>query len=257
QRSCLSTNDIESMQVLKDAASASIDGARANNGVVIITTRHGVKGKPRITLESYSGMQIPNESRFPKFLNPQQYGEYVYRQYINAGRTPGTPATTGSNYGTDPNRPTLPEYLLAGSATGHNVTAADADPSRYNYVMDPDQYYTIVRANQQGTDWFKEITHSAPMRNHQLSVLGGGENATYAFSASAFKQDGILRYTGFERYTVRSNSQFSFFNERLKLGENIQYSATKGFGTGVNENVSGSYQGEGSPMGWAYRIQTI
>lgn len=255
--SWLSSNDIENMQVLKDASSASIYGARANNGVVIITTRKGVKGKPRITFDTYSGMQVPNRSRFPEFLNPQQYGEYVYQQYINAGRTPGTPATTGSNYGSDPNRPTLPEYLLAGTATGHNVTAADADPSRYSYIMDPSQYYTIVRANQAGTNWFEEITRSAPIRNHQLSVLGGGENAVYSFSASAFKQDGTFRHTGFERYTVRSNTQFTFFDDRLTIGENMQYSTTKGFGFGVNENTSGSYQGEGSPIGWAYRIQTI
>ncbi|RAV28498.1 SusC/RagA family TonB-linked outer membrane protein [Sinomicrobium soli] len=256
--SWLSANDIESMQVLKDASAASIYGARANNGVVIVTTRKGVKGKPRITFDTYYGVQTPNRSRFPEFLNPQQYGEYVYRQYINKpGATPGTDATTGANYGSDPTRPTLPEYLLAGTAEGHNITAADADPSRYRYVMDPEQYYTIVKANQKGTDWFDVITRDAPIRNHQLSILGGGDNATYAFSASAFKQEGTFRHTGFERYTVRSNSQFTFLDDRLTIGENIQYSATKGVGFGVNENTSGSYQAEDSPIGWAYRIQTI
>lgn len=256
--SWLSANDIESMQVLKDASAASIYGARANNGVVIVTTRKGVKGKPRITFDTYYGTQVPNRSRFPEFLNPQQYGEYVYRQYTNKpGGTPGTAGTTGSNYGSDPNQPTLPEYLLAGTTTGHNITAADADPSNYRYVMDPEQYYTIVKANQAGTNWFEEITRSAPIRNHQLSILGGGENATYAFSASAFKQDGTFHHTGFERYTVRSNSQFTFLDDRLTIGENIQYSATKGVGFGVNENTSGEYQAEDSPIGWAYRIQTI
>lgn len=253
----LSANDIESMQVLKDASAASIYGARANNGVVIINTRTGTAGSPKITLETYYGTQAPNRSRFPEMLTPLQYGEYVYRQQINAGATPGTSGTTGQNYGSDPTHPTLPEYLLAGDKMGHQITAADADPSKYRYVMDPAQYYTIVPANQAGTNWFEEITHNAPMQNYQLSVLGGGENSQYALSGSAFKQEGTFQYTGFERYTIRSNTRFTFLDDRLTIGENMQYSSTNGHGFGVNENRSGAYQGEASAIGWAYRIQTI
>ncbi len=253
----LSASDIESMQVLKDASAASIYGARANNGVVIISTRKGVAGTPKITFDTYYGTQQPNRSRFPEFLNPMQFGEYVYERFRNAGQMPGTSETTGTNYGSDPDHPTLPEYLLAGSATGHDITAADADPSKYNYAMDAAQFYQITRANQAGTDWFDAITTNAPMQNYQLSILGGSENATYAISGSAFKQEGTVKYTGFERFTVRSNTQFSFLDDRVTLGENMQYSFTSGHGFGVNENTSGSYQGEGSPLGWAYRIQTI
>ena len=255
--SWLNASDIESMQVLKDASAASIYGARANNGVVIISTRKGVSGAPKITFDAYYGAQAPNRSRFPDMLNPQQFGEYVYARFKNAGITPGTSETTGSNYGSDPDHPTLPEYLLAGNTTGHDITAADVDPAKYNYVMDAAQYYTIVRANQAGTNWFEEISRNAPMQNYQLSIMGGSESATYAVSGSAFKQEGTMKYTGFERFTIRSNTQFSFFDNRLTLGENMQYSYTNGHGFGVNENVSGGYQGEGSPLGWAYRIQTI
>jgi len=253
----LSSNDIESMQVLKDASAASIYGARANNGVVIVTTRQGSQGSPKITLETYYGTQAPNRSRFPEMLNPLQYGEYVYRQQKNAGGTPGTSGTTGQNYGSDPDHPTLPDYLLAGDKMGHQITAADADPSKYRYVMDPAQYYTIVPANQAGTNWFDEITQNAPIQNYQLSILGGGENSQYALSGSAFKQDGTYQHTGFERYTIRSNTKFTFLDDRLTIGENMQYSATNGHGFGVNENRSGAYQGEDSAIGWAYRIQTI
>lgn len=255
--SWLSANDIESMQVLKDASAASIYGARANNGVVIVTTKQGGKGSPKITLDTYYGTQAPNRSRFPKMLTPQQYGEYVYRQQKNAGATPGTSGTTGQNYGSDPDHPTLPEYLLAGDKMGHQITAADADPAKYRYVMDPAQYYTIVPANQAGTNWFDEITQNAPIQTYQLSILGGSENAVYALSGSAFKQEGTYQYTGFDRYTIRSNTKFTFLDDRLTIGENMQYSATNGHGFGVNENRSGSYQGEDSAIGWAYRIQTI
>ena len=255
--SWLNASDIESMQVLKDASAASIYGARANNGVVIITTKGGEPGDPKISFDMYYGMQTPNRNRFPKFLNPQQYGEYVYQRYINAGKTPGLSGTTGSNYGSDPLTPVLPDYLVAGTKTGHNITAADADPSLYNYSMDASQFYQITRANKEGTNWFEEITQNAPMQNYQLSITGGSDKSSYAVSGGYFDQGGTFKYTQFKRYTLRSNTRFKLLNDRLTIGENLQYSYTSGNGFGVNENTSGSYQGEGSPIGWAYRIQTI
>lgn len=253
----LSSSDIETMQVLKDASAASIYGARANNGVVIITTKKGKKGPPKVSLDMYYGTQSPNRNRFPEFLNPMQFGEYLYKRYKNAGETPGQPGTTGANYGSDPNKPTLPEYLVAGKAAGHNVTPADADPAKYNWTYDQAKFYQITKANQAGTNWFDEITRNAPMQNYQLSVLGGGENSNYALSGSYFNQEGTYKHTGFERYTIRSNMNFTFLNDRVTIGENMQYSFIKGHGFGVNPNTSGDYQGEGSPIGWAYRIQTI
>src|SRR5690606_26940107 len=143
--SWLNSSDIESMQVLKDASAASIYGARANNGVVIITTKTGQPGDPKISFDMYSGTQTPNRSRFPKFLNPQQYAEYVYQRYIKGGKTPGRSGTTGPNYGSDPLMPVLPDYLLAGTKTGHHTTAADVDPSLSNYSLeDPSQFYQIT-----------------------------------------------------------------------------------------------------------------
>ena len=255
--SWLNANDIESMQVLKDASAASIYGSRANNGVVIITTKSGEPGDPKISFDMYYGTQTPNRSRFPEFLNPQQYAEYVYQRYINAGKTPGLSGTTGSNYGSDPLTPVLPDYLLAGTKTGHNITAADVDPSLYNYSMDASQFYQITRANKEGTNWFEEITQNAPMQNYQLSITGGSDKTSYALSGGYFDQVGTFKYTHFKRYTLRSNTRTKLLNDRLTVGQNLQYSYTSGNGFGVNENTSGSYQGEGSPIGWAYRIQTI
>lgn len=254
--SWLNSDDIESMQVLKDASAASIYGSRANNGVVIITTKKGKVGPPRVTVSSYYGVQSPNKSSFPDYMNPQQFAEYLYTANRNAGLKPGSSATTGTNYGTG-DVPTLPEYLIAGTVTGQNVTPADADPSKYRYSQDPGTFYQITKANQAGTNWFEEITHNAPMQNHQINIMGGGENATYAVSGSYFKQDGTVKYTGFDRATVRANTNFVTLNGHLTLGEHMQYSRTKFNGFATNPNVAGSYQGEGSPIGWAYRMQTI
>ena len=92
--SWLNQNDIESMQVLKDASSASIYGSRANNGVVIITTRKGTSGAPKITVDSYYGTQVPRKNSFPEMMNPQQYAQYVFDSYTNAGKA----IAAGRNY---------------------------------------------------------------------------------------------------------------------------------------------------------------
>jgi TonB-linked SusC/RagA family outer membrane protein len=247
--SWLNQNDIESMQVLKDASSASIYGARANNGVVIITTRKGIQGPPKISFDTYYGLQAPRKSTFPEMMNPQQYAEYVFATFRNAN----TPIS-GTNYGTGAT-PVLPEYLLAGSATGQAVTPADADPSRYS--NNPNTWYQITKANQTGTNWFDEITEVAPIQNYQLAASGGGENSTYSFSSGYLNQEGTIKYTGFKRYNVRANTSVSALNKKVRFGENMQYSYTEGFGLGVNPNVSGDYQDEGSAIGWAYRIPTI
>lgn len=256
--SWLSSNDIESMQVLKDASAASIYGSRANNGVIIVTTKKGRKNSaPRVSLDAYQGTQNPISSRFPKFMTPMQYAQYQFAAWKNAGQTPGTDATTGANYGNDPNNPTLPQYLLAGGAMGQNITAANADPSKYRYTQDQSTFYQITKANQAGTNWFDAITHNAPIQNYQLSVLGGGENSSYAVSGGYLNQDGIIKYTGFKRYTIRTNTNFTVLNGHLNLGENMQYSYDQGYGFATNVNIPGQYIGEGSPLGMAYRIQTI
>ena len=250
--SWLNQNDIESLQVLKDASSASIYGSRANNGVVIITTKKGISGAPKISIDSYYGIQTPRKNSFPEMMNPQQYAQYVFDSYKNAGKT----VAAGRNYGSG-TTPTLPEYLVAGSALGQDITAADADPSKYNYSRDPSLFYQITRANKAGTNWFDEITSSAPVQNYQLSATGGSENATYAVSAGYLNQQGTIEHTGFKRYNFRSNTTVSAFNKHVRFGENAQYSYSEGYGFGVNPNTPGSYQDQGSALGWAYRIPTI
>ncbi|MCH5599725.1 TonB-dependent receptor plug domain-containing protein [Niabella ginsengisoli] len=217
--SWLNAEDIENMQVLKDASASSIYGSRANNGVVIITTKKGRKGPPKINLDIYYGTQRPNKNTFPEYMTPMQYAQNLYAAFRNSGQTPGQEGTTGPNYGTDPNNPTLPEYLIAGSKNGQNITAADADPSKYRYTQNSSTFYQITKANQAGTNWFNEITNPAPMQSYQLTVLGGGENSTYSLSGGYFNQEGTIKYTGFKRYTIRANTSFKTLGDRLKLGK--------------------------------------
>lgn len=235
--SWLNQNDIESMQVLKDASAASIYGARANNGVVIITTRSGKAGKSQFSLDAYAGVQAPQRDRFPKMLTPQQ--NLDMQNAIN-----------GTNN-------TLPEYLLAGSKAGNNITAADADISKYNYSRDFNSFYQITKANQQGTDWFREVSQNAPTQSYQLAATGGNDNATYAMSGGFLDQQGTVIHSKFQRYNVRTNTQFKAFDGKLRFGENMQYSFTRGVGMGVNPNAAGGYMGDESVIAWSFRIQNI
>ncbi len=236
--SWLNQNDIETMQVLKDASSASIYGSRANNGVVIITTKTGKAGKSQINVDAYYGLQVPKTSSFPKMLTPQQVLDFDNK--LN-----GTSLT-------------LPEYLLAGGISGHNITPADVDMNKYNYDgKDRSTFYQITKANTEGTKWFDELSQTAPNQSYQISAAGGSENATYAMSGGYLGQKGSLIHTGFEKFNIRTNTQFKAFEGKLRLGENLQYSYTEGYGMGVNPNTAGGYQGEGSVLGFAYRIQNI
>ena len=219
--SWLNQNDIESLQVLKDASAASIYGSRANNGVIIVTTKSGKTGKPQINFDSYYGIQSPNKSRFPKMLSPQQILD------INNGLSKGNEV--------------LPEYLLAGAKIGTSITPADVDMSKNNYADNKEEFYQITKANKAGTNWFDALSRNAPTQSYQLSATGGGENASYAVSGGYLGQEGTIIHTGFERFNVRSNTNFSAFNKRLRFGENMQYSMTKGHGIGVNTNTAGDY----------------
>lgn len=236
--SWLNQNDIESMQVLKDASAASIYGARANNGVVIVTTKSGRAGKTQISLDMYAGAGVPNKNSFPTMLSPQQILDIDNK-------------FNGTNL-------ELPDYLLAGGETNWDVTPEDADMSKYNYfAKDRASFYQITKANKQGTNWIEELSQTAPIQSYQLSATGGNETAKYALSGGYLDQVGSLIHTGFKRYNIRTNTEFNAFDNRLRFGENLSYNYTEGFGMGVNPNTAGGYQGEGSVLGFAYRIQNI
>jgi TonB-linked SusC/RagA family outer membrane protein len=250
----LNPNDIESMQILKDASAASIYGSRAGNGVVIITTKKGKAGKPRFTYDAYYGRQ--SAWRFLDLLNTQEYANLTWEAGINSlnplrNGVP-QPGTNGqltyprhAQFGSGA-QPVIPYWILPAGSTDPNDPRAD--PSRYNAT--PTARNLITRANQQGTDWFDEIFDPAPIQNHQLGVSGASETARYAVSFNYFNQQGIMKLTSYKRYALRSNTEFSV-GKRLRIGENFQVS----YGERIGQ-PSGN-QSESNPISFAYRIQPI
>ena len=245
--------DIESIQVLKDASSASIYGARAAGGVVLVTTRKGKTGRTQISLDGYSGFaQVPN-STLPKLLNTQQYANQVWVNYANT--TPAGVSVPDPLYGTYAagTSPVIPQYLVAGLVSNYTpgaaVTAAQADPKLYNYSpLDPTQYYTIVKANQVGTNWYDAILRKGLVQSYTLAANGGSENSHFYISANYLEQKGTLKYTYYNRAGFRANSDFTV-KDHIRFGESINFTYSNGNGIGDG--------GEGNQFSFAYRIQPI
>ena len=235
--------DIESMQVLKDASAASIYGARAANGVVIITTKKGKSGDPKITFDFFAGTQRPG--RLLEMLNAEELGKYLFKAEVGAGRSPWV-TSPSAQYRFDQNGGvTMADYIYPNifGTLPSNVTYT-------NDITDPalgTTKFNINMANKAGTDWQDVIFDPAPMSNYQLGASGGTAKARYAFSANYYKQDGILRFTDYERFSVRANTEFT--QGRFTVGENLTVS--------YDERVGITNNQESNPIMLAWRIHPI
>jgi TonB-linked SusC/RagA family outer membrane protein len=248
----INPNNIESMQVLKDASSASIYGSRAANGVIIITTKKGKAGAPQFTFNSRFGVQT-GKVDLGLIKDPQQFGDLLWTQRRNAGvLTNGNPSH--QQYGNGPSA-VVPDYILAGSSYGLSEGAPQTDPSLYNYNRTG--FYQIVRANKEGTDWHQEILRPAAIQEYNIGASGGTETGRYALSLNYYKQDGVLIHTSFNRYSLRSNTEFTF-KKRIRFGENLEVSYTENKGYyNNNGTASSSNNQDGNPIGNGYRIPSI
>jgi TonB-linked SusC/RagA family outer membrane protein len=232
----INPNDIESITVLKDAASAAIYGARGANGVIIITTKRGTAGEPKISFDVRYG--VTNSGKYYDLMNTQEYGEMLWLQAKNSGQTPGN-ALYG--YG---DKPSIPDYILPARAA---VGSPEVDPKRYNY--DQSSLYLIMPANKEGTDWWDAITHTGIIQEYNMQVSGGTTKSNYAFSGGYYDEDGILKHTNWKRYSIRSNVDSQFKNW-LKVGQSLGVTHTHSSGTFGNND-------EGTVVSQAYRMQPI
>ena len=230
----LNPNDIESISVLKDASSAAIYGTRGANGVIIITTKRGREGqRPTVNFNARTGItQAINQY---DLLNTAEYGEMLWLEARNRGLTPGVDYSH-PQYGGG-TEPRIPNYILPGGAMSVNHDL-------YSY---PD--FQIFEASVPGTNWYDEIYQNGLVQEYDLSVTGGGDNVTYAFSASYLDEEGMLMNTGFTRFTFRNNAD-ARFTDWFKAGQSLQVINTNNFGN-LGDNS------EGTVISQAYRSQPI
>ncbi len=236
----INPNDIETIQILKDASTASVYGARANNGVVVITTKKGKAGATKVSYSMYEGVQDPGKG--PDLLNSQQYADVIWADYRSRGQMnpDGTLTTPDIVFGGGVS-PVIPDYIfssLAGVNNGQTVlgtVVSDAnvmdfyssdwrDAAVFNKTK-----FLIYRPSKQGTDWYDVMFRNAPIRNHNVTVSGGSEGGRFAISADYFEQQGVLIFNSFKRYSLRANTEFAI-KKHVRIGENLQLSYSDGIG---------------------------
>jgi TonB-linked SusC/RagA family outer membrane protein len=242
-----SPNDVESITILKDAAAQSIYGARAANGVVLITTKTGKKNqKVSMTVNIRQGINKPGE--FYHLLNTQEWADMLWLEAKNAGLPIGVP-TDPKNYSHaqlgNGAKPVIPYYLFP-------TAGAQGDPkanmSLYDNIMATDDgtdTYLITRTSP-GTDFYGYTTYNAPFKEYTIDASGGSQNTTYAFMLGYTDDEGIFKYTGFKRYSARATVNSSP-SKYVDLGTTLGLQYTNGFGyTGDNS--------ESSLVSWSYRM---
>ncbi|WP_161973340.1 TonB-dependent receptor [Arcticibacter tournemirensis] len=241
----INPNDIASMQVLKDAGSASIYGSRASNGVIIVTTKSGT-GKVKIQYDAYYGTQRPKSGNVWDILSPQEMANLKRLAQTNSGKT----VFDDDLYGDGPTY-VLPDYILPEGASegdpGTNPALYNVNPN-FTEQAEYDAFNRITKANKTGTDWYHEIFNPAPLTSHNLAVSGGTEQGSYLFSMNYFNQEGTLLETYFKRYSVRANTSYKV-GKNIRIGENLEYSI-------VNNPQIAGLTGDNA-IGHAFREQPI
>ena len=185
--SILASNDVESIQVLKDAASAAIYGAQAANGVIIITTKKAKKGSVRVNFDMSLSAQTFVQGI--DMLDSYEWGDVYWQAYHNTYGVYPSSAVYGSG-----NKPELQEYYY--NADGIAIKPAN-------------------------TDWADEIYDTALMQNYNLSLSRGFEDGNVALTMNYMDQDGICRNTDYQRFNTRMSSNFNFLDNKIRVGESI------------------------------------
>ncbi|OXA75753.1 TonB-dependent receptor [Flavobacterium frigidimaris] len=204
----INPNDVESVEVLKDASSAAIYGARAGAGVILITTKRGKKGDPKVSYGFTGAYQQPAD--FYDILNKQDY--MVER-----------------------NRITKEKYLLNQKIAPYGTT----DPTSAPAFVPKFSQSEIDNAGT-GRNAIDAVTQSGFIRQHDLSISGGNEKTKYFISGNYLDQEGVIKTSSYKRYSGRINLDQMITN-KLKVSVNVveskSYSDNASTGTGENENA--------------------
>lgn len=205
--SSINTQDIESVSVLKDAASASIYGSRASNGVILITTKKGKQGKLQVTYDTYYGFQ----NRIDKF---ELVDAYEYALFDNDAR----------NFG----------YLSGGPGRtiSDNNAIRDANGGGKRSRLQPFlQDYINGSSGLTNSNWLDAVFRTASQQNHYLNLAGGSEKTSYSISFGYLDQENIVIGSDYKRYTnnIRLNTDIS---DKIRFGVSSNISLTNSHPTG-------------------------
>ena len=199
----LNGNDIESIQVLKDAASASIYGSRAANGVIIITTKKGKEGKIKVDFDG--SIAVSAYAHKMKVLNAKEYGQVMWQAYVNDGMDPNT---NGLGYRYDWGYNAQGTPVLNGISMKKYLDDAGTTPAA-------------------DTDWFDETTRTGVIQQYNVSVSNGSDKGSSFFSLGYYKNLGIIKTSDFNRFSARMNTEYKLLkNKMLTVGEHFTLNRT-------------------------------
>ena len=191
----LNSADIESIQVLKDASSASIYGSRAANGVIIITTKKGKEGKMNININYNAALQTVAKKY--DVLSAEQWGQAYWQAAANNGIAP-----------------TAAQALYGNGATPQLVSSVNG-------------------VNTANTNWQDQVYSSAWTQNISASISNASEKGSYLFSGNYINQNGLMDETFYKRLSARVNSTYNF-NKYVRVGENLMIAKWENRGADVN-----------------------
>jgi TonB-linked SusC/RagA family outer membrane protein len=187
--SSVSMGNVESIEVLKDAASAAMYGSRASGGVILVTTKSGTTAKPKYNFKMYTGPRTA--LKLPSILNNDQY---VQLQYDEAAMRMQDPSVDGT------------------TATMKFNLSADADKAAWLLT----KYYL-----DQPTDWVKEVMREqGSIQNYQLSASGGNKDIKYFISGNYNREDGIAKYSSYNKYNFLAKVDINL-SKNVTVGFNL------------------------------------
>lgn len=227
----INQDDIESFTVLKDAASTSLYGSRAANGVVIITTKKGTSGEIKVTASASTG-RVTRGVPFYDQVSPGQYYEGMWEALRNTSAAGGDPVFASQNI-----------YNQLGynpfNVPNDQIVGVDG-------LLNPNAELVY-----QSLDWFDVLQQTGVRTNYNVNVSGGGEDHSLFFSASYLEDESYVIRSGFDRLTTRLNAEFKV-NDRIKVGGSANLALTET--TGPSSAGSGSIV---NPFSFAQNIGSI
>ena len=226
--SMLNPHDIENIEVLKDASATAIYGSRGANGVVIITTKRGKSGKPKVEFSgSWGWSKITKQI---DMLDPVTYAQYINEQTLNDIEYNGSRSTTLPYPGT---------WGYQAYTDGHLNYNTGKYTGKPEDFANPGWYYDEYgNATEIGVaNWQDEIFQTASQQDYNLSVSGGSNEGYYSFSGNYTKQAGTIKNSGYERYSLRANIA-RHITDWLEIGTNTSFTnSTTDFANTLSYNT--------------------
>lgn len=257
-------NDIESMQILKDAAASAIYGAKGANGVIIITTKQGKKDdRVKVSYNGYFGVakmandgyDLLNAWEAMEFQEEGQRNLLKYRGLTTTHSQFGSIGADGSGHLTMPYALKPAGYskdqIIQEFGSVDNWIKSYKDDgtntwSRSAYYQMLEDGYSEEEARK-GTDWLDLVKQTGKVQNHEVSITGGGEKATYSVGLGYMNREGTIKESWFRRYSLRANTNF-FVNKWFNIGQNTNLAV-------IENSGERGRQGDDNTFGKSFSIQ--